>query len=647
MSMQAGIWNFDGQPIDPQWIDRMSAALAQHGPDGESIWRTPRLAMLYRPFHTTPESRFENQPHHSRRGNVMTWDGRLDNREDLLRELGYSELDDHKTDAAIVMAAYDRWGTNSFTKLEGDFCLVIWDWLERCLYLAEDFAGPRQLFYLLERDRRVMWSSRLEPLVQLAERQFTPDEEWWGTYLIYRPVAYRSPYAEIRPVGPAHSVRITPNRVDRRRYWTWNIHRSITYKTDAEYEEHFRHVFRQSIRRRLRTDSSVMAELSGGVDSATILAFADNILAKEGAPAPRIDTLSYCEPEPMPGAEAYYVAINERHRDRAGTHITIDHPWTIERPAEPFCAWPMDVIGALKIDRLRDQAMQAGGCRIVLSGIGGDEVGGAIPYPFGQLADCVVNCVTQFRLGEFARLLQAWAIKKKMPLAKMLGWTLGRLLPGRLGRRVDMKDELEPWLDPEFARRHNLRWRQTSQAFELPWFCLPSRREFADAFESEREILKLHGPALVGVDQEVYPYMDRSVAEFMMAIPATQRLRPGERRSLVRRSAVGLTPDEVLWRKAKAGGRLEARESAYGSALPLVRSIGPHSARQLGVLPQEARKYTTDFLEGKVKKRLMALRLIEALAWLQDQKDRDALSQPADDVNPSQAGSLSPLEPRG
>ena len=87
MSVQAGIWNFDGQPVDPKLLENLSESLRQQGPDGESIYVKDSVALLYRPFHTTVESRREKQPYTSCRGFIVTWDGRLDNREVLDRRL--------------------------------------------------------------------------------------------------------------------------------------------------------------------------------------------------------------------------------------------------------------------------------------------------------------------------------------------------------------------------------------------------------------------------------------------------------------------------------------------------------------------------------------------------------------------------------
>src|SRR5271157_2472184 len=82
MSVQFGRWNFDGQPTAPDYFERASDLLAPYGPDGGDSFSKEGMTVLYRAFHTTKESREEAQPHETRSGAVITWDGRLDNRAD-------------------------------------------------------------------------------------------------------------------------------------------------------------------------------------------------------------------------------------------------------------------------------------------------------------------------------------------------------------------------------------------------------------------------------------------------------------------------------------------------------------------------------------------------------------------------------------
>src|SRR5262249_30683875 len=104
-------------------------------------------------------------------------------------------------------------------------------------------------------------------------------------------------------------------------YWHFDPDKRITYKTDAEYEEHFRQVFFQSVKRRLRADAPVVAGLSGGRDSSAIVCVADELIARGEAETPRLDTYSrYDEQEPF-GNDKPYLTIVEQKRGRTGRHF--------------------------------------------------------------------------------------------------------------------------------------------------------------------------------------------------------------------------------------------------------------------------------------------------------------------------------------
>lgn len=93
----------------------------------------------------------ESRPRHdgteANRGSAETlfWDGRLDNRGDLLFRLGAS-LPAALTNAALAAAAYDRWGTDGLVHLIGDWSAVIRDRRTGTIVLASDFAGVRPLY---------------------------------------------------------------------------------------------------------------------------------------------------------------------------------------------------------------------------------------------------------------------------------------------------------------------------------------------------------------------------------------------------------------------------------------------------------------------------------------------------------------------
>lgn len=173
-------------------------------------------------------------------------------------------------------------------KFRGDWAISTWHPKDRHLILARDYLGVKPLFYYLQ-PKRLTWCSHLAALALCGE-QFTVCDEYIAGYLAFYPDAHLTPYHEIQSVPPGAFVSVRGGQLKTCRYWTLDTQLRNHHKTDAGYEEEYRFLFRQAVRRRLRTDSPTLSELSGGFDSSSIVCIADDILAKEGAETPRLDT---------------------------------------------------------------------------------------------------------------------------------------------------------------------------------------------------------------------------------------------------------------------------------------------------------------------------------------------------------------------
>jgi asparagine synthase (glutamine-hydrolysing) len=625
MSVQAGTWNFDGRPVDPKQIEDISEFLKQQGPDGESRYVNGSVVLLYRPFHTTAESRREKQPYFSHRGFILTWDGRLDNRHTLIADLR-SDLEANPTDVAIVAAAFDRWETDCFRRLIGDWAVSIWKPEQRELFFAADYMAIRHIFYYLKKDR-ILWSTDLSSLVLLSNDKFHIDDNYIAGYLAHNPDAHLTPYLEIREVPPGQSVRLRNGSAVIERFWRFSPKSRIRYKTDAEYEEHFRHVFRQSVQRRLRSDSPVLAELSGGLDSSSIVCTADDILAKEGAETPRLDTLSYYDNSEPSGDDWTYFQKIEAKRGRVGIHIDGSRLGT--SPASLACsgfsALPGDLGFGQELEAERADVVRGGGYRAVLSGIGGDEFTGGVPDPRAYLADLIV----QLKLVSLAKQVMAWSMVKRKPWIQLLCQSAIDVLPPSVRQYFTKEAEIEPWIRRDFAKRTRLAIRQmdTAEHFGL-W--LPTRRScIAGVLTMANNLAKL-APSANALEEARYPFLDQTLLEFVLSIPASQLLRPGERRSLMRRSLAGIVPQEILSRKTKQVGQrtpMLVLDKSWDELQNVCRS--PLSSRFGYIHEAQLLKTICDNRTGRSTPMVRLLWTISLEYWLRDLMARGLLAPPA------------------
>ncbi len=299
---------------------------------------------------------------------ILAWEGRLDNRGDLLLRLRESP----RTDAALALAVYERWGTEGLVHLTGDWSLVIHDRTARTIVLASDFAGVRPLYYSQQPNSqepgRILWSSCLQSLVEATESSEF-DEQYLGGFLIFGGYPNHTPYKGIYSVPPGHAVCVTTNGTTIRPFWAAPHGDEIRYRSESRYEEQFRALFREAVAVRLRTDSPVLAELSGGIDSSSVVCMANDLVRNGAADAPRLATVSYLWRNSL---DEPFVREMESFCGIEGVHIsTHDDPLvsgTKAGNAMPAAYEPLRTSVADAAGRL--------GAKVFLTGQGGDLVTG-------------------------------------------------------------------------------------------------------------------------------------------------------------------------------------------------------------------------------------------------------------------------------
>jgi asparagine synthase (glutamine-hydrolysing) len=546
VSVQFGRWNFDGEPVDRDYLDKVSPLLASYGPDGASSYSNENISILYRAFHTTKESRRESQPHVTSSGAILTWDGRLDNRAELIGQLG-DLVTEHSTDLEIVSAAYEYRWEDCFTMLLGDWALSIWNPHTRSLILAKDPIGTRHLYYSFG-DKHVSWSTILDPLVLLAGKSFGLCEEYIAGWLSFFPAAHLTPYMGICSVPPSSLVVMQAGKHMVNRYWDFDPGKKIRYRTDCEYEEHFRSVFAEAIQRRLRSDAPVLAELSGGMDSSSTVCMADTLFANGSPEAPRLDTISYYNDcEPNWNERSYFTKVEEK-RGHTGCHIDLNKrgPFNFESDPGHFAAAPGSAGHRNQATRQFAACLASQGNRVVLSGIGGDEVMGGVPTPAPELADLLVSG----RVLALAHQLKRWALNKRKPWFHLFFEAARVFFSPAL---VGVPNHLHPlpWLNPDFVRRNRSALQGYNCRLKL-FGPLPTFQGNISTLEALQRQLGCEALQSDPPYEKCYPYIDRDLLEFVYAVPREQLVRPGHRRSLMRRALTGVVPGEVLNRKRKA-----------------------------------------------------------------------------------------------
>src|SRR5215469_6177041 len=238
---------------------------------------TRELSGVYR-FGRQPADLYgEWSRHTSPLGNRCAVDGRIDHQD------GDSD--------ARVLALYEERGLVGLRGLIGDWSLVIWDAQRRAIVLASDFAGTRPLYYSCS-SGSVAWSTSLSRMLRMTgQRQL--DLDFAAEFLYSGFPEGLTPYRGIYPVPAGQALIITQSGVERVVLWTPPVEGSIHYAAETEYEERFRALLEDAVAVRLQTPAPVAAELSGGLDSSSIVCMADRLIRSGAAPATGVVTFSY------------------------------------------------------------------------------------------------------------------------------------------------------------------------------------------------------------------------------------------------------------------------------------------------------------------------------------------------------------------
>ncbi|MGE0675358.1 MAG: asparagine synthase-related protein, partial [Methylibium sp.] len=276
MSAIAGCVRFDGAPVAPGAVERMTAAMRSRGPDGVRHRHGGDAAFGHCMLRTTPESLAESQPLANADGSlVLVMDGRVDNTAELRRELlARGAVPRDATDAELVLLAYETWGEDCPQHVIGEFVFFVWDARERRLFAARDAAGTRHFHYHAG-EGWFAFASDIAGLLALGSIEPRLNESRLLDYLsdeYDREDEVGTFYRGIDRLPAGHAMRVTARGAHAWRYWDPGEMPALRFGSLAECAEAFLDQFREAVKCRLRSNGPVGAMLSGGLDSSSIVA---------------------------------------------------------------------------------------------------------------------------------------------------------------------------------------------------------------------------------------------------------------------------------------------------------------------------------------------------------------------------------------
>jgi len=462
---------------------------------------------------------------------------RLENRDALTRRYGLT--DEPVSDVALALRHYRRTGEGAIRDLIGDFALVIADGRSGTALAARDAFGVRTL-YTAQRGDVAVFATRAEAIAI--------GDDYDTDYLIefaagVESEAGRTAYGGVRSVPPASIAVVRTGAIEVRTYWSAVEFEPRPVRDERAAVEEFRSRLFDAVRLCLTGDAGTWSELSGGLDSSSIVSIAQTLERRGDVATGLGGTLTYVDSVGAGSDEREYSnSVLEAYGVR--NELLVDYV-PLQNAATPATWYDLPSIRCLLAARDADTAclLRRAGVTALLSGVGSDH------YLMGNMfffADWIMG-------GEWrraARELLRWAA-----LGRVSFWKLAYLnvvlplAPPAMQQRRARGAEAPRWI-PVGARR---RLRLTERS--------PVARSYAGRRGAQyaHEVAYATGAITAAIDYGIvadcadvrYPFCHRPLVEFALSLPAEMCRRPNARKWILREAMRGYLPELIRTRRWK------------------------------------------------------------------------------------------------
>jgi asparagine synthase (glutamine-hydrolysing) len=344
--------------------------MASRGPDGAGAWiaATGDAGLGHRRLAIIDLSEAASQPMSWQGGRYqIVFNGEIYNYRELREELVSEGVDFHSHgDTEVVLALYGRDGVGALSRLRGMYALAIWDSVERTLLLARDPYGIKPLYYAIG-DGYLRFASQVKALEAggAVSREVDPAGVvgflLWGS--VPEPFTIRR---AVRALPAGHHLLVRDGRVgDPRSHYRFRHHGVLPQPDPAKALE-------DSVRAHLVADVPIAVFLSAGLDSSLLAALACRYL-----PEPPVTlTLSFesfagTPLDEAPLAREVARCLGTRHVERRVGREEFRDLWP-----DALRAMDQPTVDGLNVYLISRVAHEAG-LKVVISGLGGDEIFGS------------------------------------------------------------------------------------------------------------------------------------------------------------------------------------------------------------------------------------------------------------------------------
>lgn len=371
-------------------------ALAHRGPDGEGHLFLNENGMCstqadqatiylgHRRLAIIDLSANASQPFSSPDGQVhLLFNGAIYNYRELRKEL----IETHKvqfrshSDTEVVLHSYRVWGEQCVKRFNGMFAIVILDQIRKCIFAARDRYGIKPLYYC-QKDHQILFASEIKAIQKYLGGKAQVSSLYVNEYFSFQNgLSNRTIFDGIylMEAGTQVSLKLSALTFSPDRYWDYNFVPDISL-SEREVEEQISDLIEKAVRRQCVCDVEVGAYLSGGMDSGTVTALASSSLSSLRTFTAGFDLSS---------ATAQEINFDERKPAQILANILGTQHHEVEIHAGDMEAVMDQLIWHLEELRVGQcypnyyaAQLAAQHSKVVLSGVGGDELFGGYPWRY-------------------------------------------------------------------------------------------------------------------------------------------------------------------------------------------------------------------------------------------------------------------------
>ncbi|MCO6509293.1 MAG: asparagine synthase (glutamine-hydrolyzing) [Aridibacter famidurans] len=270
----AGIFGRDWKAAD---LAAMVEVQKHRGPDGEGVFIDDSgiAGLGHNRLSILDLSERGSQPMRSHDGRyLLILNGEIYNYLELRRELSSEFSFQSDSDTEVLLAAFEKWGSECLDRLIGMFAFVVWDTKEKMAFVARDRFGVKPVYYHVKADGTLLISSEIKALHSAGVAP-EPDEGSWASYLAYGPYDHseRTFWKNVRSLPAGHFLEWRRERTSIVRWYdiAEKVGSDLDRRPEGEVAEEYFALLKHSVELRFRSDVPVGINLSGGLDSSTLL----------------------------------------------------------------------------------------------------------------------------------------------------------------------------------------------------------------------------------------------------------------------------------------------------------------------------------------------------------------------------------------